>query len=120
MSLIKCPECGNDISDQAASCPRCGYPIQPDSGVNPTPAHVNDLDALVQKTLLEEGKIAAIKLYRDRKPGIGLAEAKEHVERIEGATAPGLRTRSKPGGCLGLLVTGIVVVGLLLVIWLRG
>lgn len=25
MALIKCPECGNDISDQAPKCPKCGY-----------------------------------------------------------------------------------------------
>lgn len=24
MSLIKCPECGNEVSDGAASCPKCG------------------------------------------------------------------------------------------------
>lgn len=27
MSLIKCPECGKEISDKAESCPNCGYPI---------------------------------------------------------------------------------------------
>lgn len=27
MSLIKCPECGREISDLAASCPHCGCPI---------------------------------------------------------------------------------------------
>lgn len=27
MALIKCPECGKEISDQATSCPNCGYPI---------------------------------------------------------------------------------------------
>jgi len=27
MSLIKCPECGNAISDKAISCPHCGYPL---------------------------------------------------------------------------------------------
>lgn len=27
MALIKCPECGNKISDQAASCPKCGYEL---------------------------------------------------------------------------------------------
>ena len=27
MALIKCPECGKEISDKAASCPNCGYPI---------------------------------------------------------------------------------------------
>lgn len=25
MSLIKCLECGQDVSDQAPSCPHCGY-----------------------------------------------------------------------------------------------
>lgn len=27
MSLIKCPECGREVSDKANSCPNCGYPI---------------------------------------------------------------------------------------------
>ncbi len=25
MALIKCPECGNDMSDQASSCANCGW-----------------------------------------------------------------------------------------------
>jgi predicted butyrate kinase (DUF1464 family) len=27
MALIKCSECGKDISDKAAACPGCGAPI---------------------------------------------------------------------------------------------
>ena len=27
MALIKCPECESGVSDKAASCPKCGYPI---------------------------------------------------------------------------------------------
>lgn len=27
MSLIKCPECGKEISSMADTCPHCGYPI---------------------------------------------------------------------------------------------
>lgn len=27
MALMECPECGKEISDKAASCPNCGYPI---------------------------------------------------------------------------------------------
>ncbi len=27
MAMIKCPECGNEISDSAILCPRCGYHI---------------------------------------------------------------------------------------------
>ena len=28
MSLIKCPECNNDVSTAAETCPKCGYPIK--------------------------------------------------------------------------------------------
>lgn len=28
MSLIKCPECGNEVSDKAKACPKCGYPVE--------------------------------------------------------------------------------------------
>ncbi len=27
MSLIKCPECGREVSDKAESCIHCGYPL---------------------------------------------------------------------------------------------
>lgn len=30
MALIKCPECGHEVSDKALSCPNCGYPITQD------------------------------------------------------------------------------------------
>lgn len=28
MSLIKCPECGKDVSNLAEKCIHCGYPLQ--------------------------------------------------------------------------------------------
>jgi hypothetical protein len=28
MALIKCPECGRDVSESATSCPNCGHPIK--------------------------------------------------------------------------------------------
>lgn len=27
MALIECPECGQNVSDRAAACPNCGYPV---------------------------------------------------------------------------------------------
>lgn len=27
MALIKCPECGHDVSDKAKACPNCGFPM---------------------------------------------------------------------------------------------
>lgn len=36
MPLVKCPECGKEISDQAPACIHCGYPINTDkSGDSP-------------------------------------------------------------------------------------
>lgn len=29
MALVTCAECGNDVSDRAAACPRCGNPLTP-------------------------------------------------------------------------------------------
>jgi len=29
MARIECPECRARVSDQAAACPKCGYPIKP-------------------------------------------------------------------------------------------
>lgn len=28
MALINCPECGKEVSDKAANCPNCGYPLE--------------------------------------------------------------------------------------------
>ena len=28
MAMIKCPECGKEISDRAEVCPGCGYPVK--------------------------------------------------------------------------------------------
>lgn len=44
MSLIKCPECGKEISDKAATCPNCGHPIQ--SKINKHPKWVIVLAAI--------------------------------------------------------------------------
>jgi ribosomal protein L7/L12 len=42
--------------------------------------HSPSLSPEVQALALDQGKIAAIKLYRDEHPGTGLAEAKAEVE----------------------------------------
>lgn len=28
MAMIKCPECGKDVSDRAKVCPNCAYPLE--------------------------------------------------------------------------------------------
>jgi len=34
MALIKCPECGTEVSDKAEKCPKCAYPIKPESNIS--------------------------------------------------------------------------------------
>lgn len=38
MALIKCPECGKEISDASAACIHCGYPLNKNSGIQETEA----------------------------------------------------------------------------------
>lgn len=28
MAMVKCPECGGNVSEHAITCPHCGYPLQ--------------------------------------------------------------------------------------------
>ena len=34
MSLIKCPDCSNEVSDIAETCPNCGRPVLNSTGTN--------------------------------------------------------------------------------------
>lgn len=36
MALIKCPECGKEVSDKASSCPNCGFSNKKQINVNKT------------------------------------------------------------------------------------
>ena len=50
MSLIKCPECGQDVSDKAKICPHCGYELPVSSSnvsVTQTETEVEPLGELV-------------------------------------------------------------------------
>lgn len=35
MALLKCPECAHDVSDKAAVCPNCGYPMNSPTSTKP-------------------------------------------------------------------------------------
>ena len=54
MALIKCPECGNEVSSSAVACPKCGYPVANSSSVcnDPgatTPNHAGTNDVVVNE-----------------------------------------------------------------------
>ena len=77
MSLIKCPECGREVSDVANTCIHCGFPLKNESILS---------DALVENTLKKvvlqrnpSNKLVAIKVVR-QVTGLGPAQAKALVE----------------------------------------
>ena len=39
MALIKCPECGREVSREATACPQCGYPVAERLGTAAAAAH---------------------------------------------------------------------------------
>ncbi|MCI5639640.1 MAG: zinc-ribbon domain-containing protein [Lachnospiraceae bacterium] len=50
MSLIKCPECGKDVSNNASVCPNCGYSIRK----NANASSGNHLDSNINEVNSEE------------------------------------------------------------------
>ena len=57
VALITCPECRGEVSDKAAACPRCGYPIMPTQMPPAAPAPVDPSGVLDQK--LNEAAVMA-------------------------------------------------------------
>lgn len=104
MALIKCPECGKEISDKAVACPHCGCPssvwsnsndLKDDSEITTESNEDEDfwvIDELFKQTPGNE--VAIIKHYRE-KTGCGLPEAKEKVEKyFNRISIPRKRTES--------------------------
>lgn len=49
MALIKCPECGREISDAAASCPGCGFPLDRQVSRSAAPAKTGETVLVVRR-----------------------------------------------------------------------
>ena len=47
MALIKCPECGKEISDKAKTCVQCGFPISEQLDINDETQEVNNVTELL-------------------------------------------------------------------------
>lgn len=53
--LIKCPECGHDVSDTAVNCPNCGYGVQ---------ENIEEIQANIKE---QEEKVAAEKAEKEQR-----------------------------------------------------
>ena len=53
MALITCPECGRQVSDKAAACPQCGYPINA-APVQAVPQKDSSKELMLARRALDE------------------------------------------------------------------
>jgi hypothetical protein len=105
--LIKCPECGRDVSDTAPSCPGCGYVLQRQvtvaSPVSPRPAISGGAmhcpmcrsDDVIRGATLWEQSTGTVAL-RSAGVGVGAGGIGVGVAQSQGATASYAATRLAP------------------------
>ena len=53
MALMKCPECGREISDQSETCIHCGYPLKKESKEAENPSAEEKVDSLEEEKVEE-------------------------------------------------------------------
>lgn len=85
MALIKCPECGKDVSDMADVCIHCGYPIQKRLRQTETTCKIGNIEYDLSGALSlmkNKEKVSAVRLVREI-TGVGLKEAKDICDTIE-------------------------------------
>lgn len=87
MALIKCPECGKEISDKAPVCIHCGFPLN--QLENMADSNDGKIYKLVLKNTLIDNKVKTIKLIMDIQ-GCGLKEAKDFVDNPPQIVTTGL------------------------------
>ena len=105
MALTRCPECSGQVSDQAATCPHCGYPLHraADSRIN--------IEERFRQIHAEKGPIQAIKYWREM-TGVSLLEAKAFYDQEKGAGRLGLGgTSPVRSGCLTLVMGILATLG---------
>ena len=115
--MLRCSHCDHFNSEDSTQCERCGAPLdESDSGNAAESAAA--ADPFVEQVLTiaaENGKIAAIKHYREA-TGAGLKDAKDAVEsmmrqhKIVANTGTG-------GGCVGVVLVVGILVGLVGLVW---
>lgn len=71
MALINCKECGKQISDLAAACPNCGFPIAPLRAQPSNAATSGKSRSIAVALALLLGGLGLHKFYLNR-PGLGV------------------------------------------------
>lgn len=88
MSLVKCPECGKEISDRATSCPNCGCPVEKTS----IPQGLNNQPPVNKKKkghgcLIPSIFLLALLIGLCVAVSQGVKDVEEHPEKYDGSVA---------------------------------
>lgn len=67
MALIKCPECGKEISDKAKSCPHCGYELERNKQRDEIKSNDNIEEYIKSKESLEKLNDESEKIKKKRR-----------------------------------------------------
>ena len=102
MALIKCPECGKEISNKASACIHCGYPLE---SAQPEVASVH--------TTAQSQSSVDLDVKSDNKPEITNDVSLEFSTGSSGEnTVSGKQSNSDESGCLGWLIFVGIIVGI--------
>ena len=87
MALIKCPECGKEISDKSPACIHCGFPLEllkssPSSGIDETTVEKDTDKDVEDDTLCEKGYSLELLDYGNKKVQVANA-TDSYTEKIK-------------------------------------
>lgn len=99
MALIKCPECGKEVSDMAPKCPNCGFPIK------------SDLKKVVPVECPECG--TKVEPACDTCPNCGYLMKKNNAKEIINKSGQLLKNKNARIKVVG--VSSVIVIGLLII-----
>ena len=97
MALIKCPECGREVSDRAGSCPHCGFPLTSLKTDGTVMIKLNVKNVIGQTNIFEtstgkslwlgnHGTVASFHIDKPTEISIGWGFAKNKVQKELTAT----------------------------------
>lgn len=96
MALIKCPECGKEVSNVAKLCPNCGYPISTNLANGIIQVKLGTFSSTQNASIIANGKviwngktgqIAELKIEHSTR-----VQIKYHIGMFDGA-----------GSCVGII-----------------
>lgn len=106
MALFKCPECGNDVSTEAAACPKCGYPIKENLS---TLLHKEDENAKDSTALSQKPDMKELAEELVRKSSDNASQTTEKKQTHSKASS------GSGHGCLTVFLILLAIAGLVLV-----